>query len=309
VTGDRSAVAVRDLARPLHRLGRVEAAVVETLAYSDVYDWPLTAAEVHRFLPIAASPTDVDAALATPGLVHLVASVEDCHMLRGREHLAGLRRRRAAACARLWPQVVRRGRMLARIPFVRMVAVSGSLAAGAAADGDDVDLFIVTDDGRLWLSRALAIAAGRLPPRHGATLCPNYMLAASRMELAERDLYTAHELAQLVPLFGRDTYAALLQRNRWYREFLPNHPGWTRDIAEPCVRHSRRLLSAALPGPLASRMERWEMERKVARLRTAPGASAEACFDASTCKGHLDGHRQRFWVAFRARLDALEACA
>jgi hypothetical protein len=301
VISDARAVAITDPARRLPRANHLDAAVIVAIAYADVYGWPLTTDEVHRFLPLSARRDAVAAALASARLSRVVSHVDGYHVLRGRELLVAERSRREAASQRLWSEVRRRGRLLARIPWVRMVAVSGSLAVSAAQDGDDIDLFVVTDDGRLWLSRALTIAAGRLSGR--ATLCPNYLVTDSAVELSERDLYTAHELVQLVPLFGADTYAALLERNRWYREFLPNHPGYTGTIAARPPRTRSRI-----GGGLVSRVERWEMQRKVTRLG-ATASGVETRFDHTTCKGHVDGHRRRFWSAFAARMDQLEAWA
>jgi len=285
----------------LATLSALDAAIVETVAYADVFAWPLTAAEVHRFLPVPAGAADVATALSSARLSQFLTPAAEFHVLHGREHLVAERRRRTIASRRMWPGVLRRARLLARIPWVRMVAVSGSLAVSAAFDGDDVDLFMVTDDERLWTCRALTILAGRVPSMPGTArprLCPNFIVAVSTLELEDRDVYTAHELVQLVPLVGAQTYAELLDRNRWYRDFLPNHAGYTAAIAQ-------RAGCTRPPGAVAKSIERWEMRRKVARLRGI-GPSAETRFDASTCKGHVDGHRQRFWTAFEARLQQLE---
>lgn len=284
----------------------LEDAVVETLAYADVWDWPLTVEEVHRFATVRADVDDVAAALQARQRACVASAVGGqpaLHVLRGREHLVAERQRRTAASQRLWPQAMRLARRVARIPWVRMVAVSGSLAVSAARTGDDVDLFVVTDDDRLWLTRLLTIAVGQLSWGRSAAaspLCPNYLVSASHLALEERDLYTAHELTQLVPLFGAHTYAVLLQANAWYRAFLPNHPGFTGVIAPlPARRHGA---SGLLDSALVSRLERWEMQRKLARLR----GGDETHFDAATCKGHVDAHRARFWAAYDMRLAQLE---
>src|SRR5690606_9051512 len=45
-------------------------------------------------------------------------------------------------------------RALARwVPWVQSIWVTGSLAAGTAHDDDDIDFLVITDTGRLWLSR------------------------------------------------------------------------------------------------------------------------------------------------------------
>jgi hypothetical protein len=304
----------RSAPRPLAPDGadRIVSAAIAAISYADVFDWPLTATEVHRFLPIPARPDEVVAALVAARRSGAVAVAGDVYFLPGRQVLAGRRRRREATSARLWPRAVRACRVLAAMPWVRLVAVSGSLAVGAAEDDADVDLFIVTVDGRVWLARALTIALGRAAAgaarRQDIRLCPNYILTATALELPERDVFTAHELAQLVPLFGPDAYRALLAANQWYRNFLPNHPGHPGPIAELCGPRVRRTMEPILATRLVSRLERWEMERKIARLGARP-ASTEVRFDATTCKGHFGGYRRRTLESLGVTMAGLEARA
>jgi len=273
-----------------------------------VFDWPLSAAEIHRSLSVACAPADVDDVLASGALAAQVASVDEMFVLFGRTELAESRRRRERVSQRLWPHAVRYGRWIAGLPLVSMVAVSGSLAVNAATSDADIDLFIVTDDGRLWTARAMTMGVVRAAAlgRNGVTLCPNYLVAASKIELAERNLFTAREFAQLVPLYGGRACDDLIARNGWFRDFLPNHPGPTPKMAgkPPALgRHVAPLLSSRVFGAF----ERWEMERKVATLRALSGATAgnEANFGAGECKGHVDGHRQRILGAYADRLRRL----
>jgi len=60
-----------------------------------------------------------------------------------------------------------------------------------------------------------------------------------------------------------------------------------------------------IPGSLAGRLERWEMERKVPRLAGRAAASLEARFGPEWCKGHFDGHGGRTLAAYAARLAVL----
>jgi predicted nucleotidyltransferase len=283
--------------------------IVEALAYADVFDWPLTAAEIHRYLPVAARLDDVAAALGSGRLARTVQSDGQLHVLAGRGHLVDERRRRTAVSRRLWPLARRYGAALASLPWVRLVAVTGSLAVGAATDDADIDLFIVAEDGRLWLARALTIGVAkvaiRVPSSRGVRLCPNYLLTTSALDLPERDLYTARELAQLVPLFGPNAYQALLEGNSWYRQFLPNHPGHVGPVGELRHRRLRHLAECTLQGRLVRRAERWEMERKIARLHL-PSTTGEVRFDATTCKGHFEGYRQTVLAAYERRLAELE---
>jgi hypothetical protein len=286
----------------------IERAVVEALAYADVFDWPLTSADVHRYLPVTASVDEVQSALASWRRDGIVSSIGDLHFRRGREDLVEERRRREAVSARLWPAARRYGRWIAWLPWVRLVGVSGSLAVGAPTEGADVDLFVVSAERRLWLTRALTIGvvklAGRSAPPRRVVLCPNYVVTTAALELADHDLFTAHELVQLVPLAGPDTYRALLDQNQWYRGYLPNHPGYVLPIGALRGGRLRAILERGLASRLVGRVERWEMRRKIARF-AAQEPSTETRFDDSVCKGHFEGHRRRVMDDFSARVRAI----
>jgi hypothetical protein len=276
-------------------------AVLDTLVYADLFDWPLTAGEIHRLLPIAATAREVHLVLTDDAIIPGVVRAGASYALAGRRALFERRARCAATSARLWPHARRLGRCVARLPWVRLVAVTGSLAVDAADDRADVDLFIVTADDRLWLTRALTIAVGRTAPA-GVKSCPNYLVTTTALSLPERDRYTAHELAQLVPLHGAATYRELLACNAWYREHLPNHEPTAPVAAAPGAR-MQRAAERILANGAVDRVERWERERKVARLRGTPAADrGEVRFDATVCKGHFDGHRDRVLRAHAGRL-------
>lgn len=283
-------------------------AILAALAYSDVFNWPLSAAEIHSLLPARAEPADVAEGIATLTTAGRIAQIEDLFVLRGRTEIADDRRRRELISARLWPTAIRYGRWIAAMPFVSMVAVSGSLAVNAAESDADIDFFVVTEDGRLWTTRALIVGVVRAAAidRFAATLCPNYLITASNVELAERDVFTARELAQLVPLYGGPALDQLLERNNWFREFLPNHPG-PQPRLEGVPPAIGRRVTPLLRRRAFDRLERWEMDRKVARLTAlvADPALGEARFDERACKGHLDGHRGRVLDAYAERLHRL----
>jgi hypothetical protein len=283
-----------------HRQAVLRDAILRTLAYADLFDWPLTASEIHRYLPIPASEAEIAGRVASPDAGW--STVDTLIMLGGREPLVATRRRRAAASARIWPTALRAAGAVGAMPFVRLVAVTGSLAVDAADSDADVDLFIVTADGRLWLSRAATIGIGRLAGHAGITLCPNYLLAESALELAEHDRFTAHELAQMVPVTGAATYRDLLARNAWYRAFLPNHQPAPRAPQSPA--RARQLAERALRTLPVDALERWEMRRKTARL-AAGATSPEQRFDAMSCKGHFDEHRRRVLERYSARVAEL----
>jgi hypothetical protein len=134
----------------------------------------------------------------------------------------------------------------------------------------------------------------RLAERMGIELCPNYILSENYLHLDEPSLFVAHELAQLVPLYGLETYHRLLENNAWVVEYLPNALplGVSIDGMGGLRRAGQKLLEAALAGRVGDAIERWERERKIPRLlQTAERrGGTEVIYTPDLCKGHVNDH-------------------
>lgn len=284
----------------------IERAVLHAVAYADIFDYPLTVAEIHRYLVgLQALPGSVEAYLEH-GPAPVLTRCDGFVVLAGREEIVETRRKRAEVARRLWPRALVYGRAIANLPFVRMVAVTGALAVDNVEHGADIDYLIVTEPGRLWLCRGLVIALVRLGKRRGDVICPNYLISERALVLQERTLYTAHELAQMVPIAGLSIYEQMRRLNAWTNSFLPNAGGPPRHIQERRRRRPiRALTEAALRTPAGGWLERWEMQRKLRKFAGQSAESIETAFCADWCKGHFDGHGQRILRAFADRLRML----
>ncbi|RPJ27779.1 MAG: hypothetical protein EHM33_06760 [Chloroflexi bacterium] len=283
--------------------------VFHTLAYSDVFDYPLTAGEVYYYLTsMRASLEEVTQNLADQTLF---ARVEPYFTLRGREGIVETRKRRSETAKRLWSKAARYGRILARLPFVRMVAVTGSLAMNNTDEGKDIDFMIVTMPGRLWICRGLSLLVGRFAKLEGVNLCPNYLVTTNALELQEQSLYVAHELVQMIPLSGMEMYYEIHRLNDWTANYLPNAnalpempPG-----VQPLQKRAmvQRILEIFLSLPFGDWLEKWEMDRKISRLTREQSASFESYFSADVCKGHIDRHGENIVTALAVRLASVRA--
>jgi hypothetical protein len=283
-------------------------AILQTAAYADVFDYPLTSGEIHRYLiGLHAPREEVERFLQES---RLLSWVEPYYSLPRRENLVETRRRREGIAAGLWPQAIGYGRLIARLPFVRMVAVTGALAVNNAEEGDDIDFLIVTEPGRLWFCRGLVLLVRRLAVLQGVALCPNYLVSLRTLKFYDRTLYTAHEVTQMVPLAGLDVYDMIRRQNSWVRRFLPNasSPPVTPFTSSETISRTlgRPAWEAVLGTKPFSTVEHWEMNRKIRKLRCEQAASPESDFSADWCKGHLHRHQARTQAALAERLDRLQ---
>lgn len=288
---------------------KLELAIVQTAAYSDIFDYPLSAAEIHRYLIEATATRDaIEAALAggclTPGRL---ASRDGYFALAGREQIVNTRQQRERDSERLWREALRYGRIIASLPFVRMLAVTGELAMDNVQPASDIDYFIVTRQGRLWLCRLLVIGVVRYAATRGVTVCPNYLLSEDALTIHERNLYAAHEVTQMVPIAGHTIYQRLREMNGWVDAYLPNASGPPRHLTvRPRASRIRLLAERVLDTRPGGWIERWEMNRKLRKLSRTAGHVPEASFGPDWCKGHVSGHERRILAAFDDRRRALE---
>ena len=285
-------------------INSLEEAIFYTLSYADVFSYPLTLAELHRYL-VGWRISLEDIAAAVRQISGIVAQ-DGYYTLGDREAIIPLRRRREQIATRMWPHALTYGAAIARLPYVRMVALTGALPVHNVEPGDDYDYLIVTAPGRVWVTRRLIIQLVVKPAaRRGDEICPNYILSEDALALPERDLFHAHELAQMIPLYGLPVYEHLRQANAWAEDFLPNAEGLpipTPQTPQP-GRRGRILPELLLSTAAGTWLERREMARLQRKLNPH-GNQDEVQLSPDCCKGHIGAHGHSTFEAFAARLIA-----
>lgn len=203
----------------------VRPAVLSTLKYYELFRYPLTIEELYGSMPAKCTMgtlrdtldelVDSDEAYCYEGYYSLDADVEK---------LTGQRRDKNKYASAHMPRAVKCGRFISGFPFVKFVGISGSLSKGVGDESSDYDFFIVTEANRLWIARTMlhvfkkfTFIAGR---QHN--YCMNYFIDTKRLEIEEKNRYTAIELSSLIPIAGSEIYNSIIARNSWVKEQLPN---------------------------------------------------------------------------------------
>lgn len=195
--------------------------MLKTIAYADVFDYPLTREEIYRWLIKGDSFTKAK-------------EFPYWNYLPGRAKLVKLRRQRERISRvkldKFLPIIYR----LKIIRWIKLICVTGALAMNNADADDDIDLMIVTSKNRLWLTR-LAVSLLLLPHLRGGRMdsskvadriCINLWLDETALAIKQQNLYLAHEICQAQPVFERENfYDRFLGANLWYKKYLPN---WTK---------------------------------------------------------------------------------
>ena len=123
--------------------------------------------------------------------------------------------------------------IISLLPVVKLVGFSGSVAMNNADLPDDIDLFIVTEKNRMWITRLTCLVFAQLlglRRKRGQLEASNKVCL--NLFFDERDLvvpqhkkttFIAHEILQMKPVFSRkNTYEIFLTANSWIFTIFPN---------------------------------------------------------------------------------------
>jgi len=212
-------------------MNEIQKAILKTLIYYDLFDWPANLSELTSFL-IGEKATCgmVEKQLQVLAARQKVSTQDGFWMLKDRNEIVPERLKKEKEAQRKLKIARKAAAVLKIIPWIEMVAISGTLAVGGAKEDDDIDIFILTQTGRLYLSRLfefllLTLLGKRRRPRTTKVkdkICPNLYLDYEGLLVAE-NLCAAHDLVRLKPLWERNgAYRKLLEANLWYQNYFPN---------------------------------------------------------------------------------------
>ncbi len=203
----------------------IEEAILRTLLYFDIWNHPLNLSEIHTFLPVSVSAS---ASLMHPLGALVARGVVDNqgeHYMIRRPSGDGSRSRRAKErrAIVLWKMARVVAGIIKRFPFVRAVWVSGELSKNVASEHADIDFFIVTEPGRLWITRSMLILFKKVFLLNSRKFfCLNSFITTAHLESSARNIYQAIEIASLKPLYNAGLLHEYLRANAWVWSYFPN---------------------------------------------------------------------------------------
>ena len=87
----------------------------------------------------------------------------------------------------------------------------------------DIDFFIITEPKRLWLTRTLLTAFKKIFLLNSRKyFCVNYFVDTENLELRNKNIFTATELANLIPTYKFEVFRNIMDSNPWVRVYYPN---------------------------------------------------------------------------------------
>lgn len=218
---------------------------IRKLLYFDIFSHPLTAKEIFDFCDAPLRDQEFAIKVLNQLVDYGLVNVEDGFYYLGNDrskvkdrlagnYLAGIRMKDAHKYSAI----------VAAFPYVRGVFISGSLSKHVMKPDSDIDFFIITEPDRLWICRAFLTLYKKLILKNShRNFCLNYFIDSKNLEIPDKNIFTATEIAFLLPMYNFPLYQEFMDKNDWIHDEFPNF-----------IRHTSDL--GIKPSALKSRMEK-----------------------------------------------------
>jgi len=127
-----------------------------------------------------------------------------------------------------WRIAQNMSKLISLLPYVRMVAVTGSLAHNATNKDSDIDILISAKGEHIWTTRVLVSTLMHIlgRRRYGIKIrdriCLNHYIADTDLSLRPRHLFSAHICSSFIPLWSKyKTDKTFIEKNKgWIKAYL-----------------------------------------------------------------------------------------
>jgi glycosyltransferase involved in cell wall biosynthesis len=270
----------------------VAIAIRKTIDYAALFDYPLRPVEIHqRLFDVAVDRPAFDRVLQqeqVPQIGEFVSADPERIARRAAREATADRAIEAA-----WPGL----RFIASIPFVRMMAFSGATAHRNMDNTEDVDLFVIVEEGKVWFAFLAAMVWAKVRGLR-RRFCLNYVIGDGVLPLFDHDAFTAQQMASIKPFFGKACYDRFLRANPFVRRHFPNFDSGAQRNAYPEVEPSslKLWLERSLAWGPAWVLEKtsrgvlgWYFRRKLRGM--PPATDFDVLIEPQRLKLHFNNHK------------------
>ena len=197
--------------------------ILNTLAYFDIFHYPLAKEEVLLFHAGISTQSIINNTLDILCEEGIVFKLDEFYSIQNNISLAQRRHKGNTFAFEQMKTAHRAAKILSKFPYVRGLAISGSLSKNYADESTDVDFFIITSPNRLWVARSLMHLFYKLIFFTGRQrwFCMNYYVDEAGLEIEEKNIFTAIEIATLLPMYGKPVLDNFILANAWIKDHYP----------------------------------------------------------------------------------------
>ncbi len=201
-----------------------ESAVIQCLLYFDTFTYPLTLDEIYKFCTLKFdSNYTLESTLDILLNKNLINQKGIYYFVNNDDSIIERRIKGNKMAQQVMPKAIKYGKFITQFPFVETVFISGSLSKNYFDENGDVDFFIITKSQRLWLCRSLLVGFKKVFLLNSRKyFCVNYFVGNDSLSIPDKNIFTATEIASLIPVNNFNGYANFIKHNQWIYKNLPN---------------------------------------------------------------------------------------
>lgn len=215
-------------------MNEIRNSILKVLSYYDIFQYPLTRREIRSFMGKHCSEDKLILCLAELSESEVIFETEGFYSIRNDVLFKAQRIKENAAAEKQLKLAKRIAYFLTWFPYVKGIAISGSLSKQVAKEDSDIDFFLITKTNRLWISKIFLLILIKFASllRLDTLLCINYIVDESSLEVPEKNIFTATEIITLLPVYGQHSFNRFIEANNWVYSFFPNHKSFNNPAKE-----------------------------------------------------------------------------
>lgn len=226
----------------------IEQSVIDILQYFSIFHFPLQLGEVHKYMNIKCSQDTLLSVLTYMVAQKSIYQIHDCYSLNENQNWVIEKYEGKKRAEKQLKRAEKISKFIFKFPYVKMVAISGSLSKNYSAARGDIDYFIITQHNRLWIARTCLHLFKKFTFLFGKQhdYCMNYFIDTSKLTLDEKNKFTAIEIRSLIPMEGNEVYHDFISQNNWVKDITPNNnfTNETSKMPQTEIKNNNGLLNA-----------------------------------------------------------------
>ncbi len=289
-------------------------AVLEAIAFFDMFDFPLTAFEVWKYLSIQCNLSDIQAILFSDQLNQIIEQKNGFYFLVGRAEIVVTRMQRYNYANAKIQKAMRIARIFKFIPWVKMIAVGNMLGVNNLKQESDIDLFIITTPNRIWLTRfgcaglAAILHLRPTPENFRDKICLSFFVSELGLNLQNLlladDIYFTYWLANLTPIYNiNHVYQNFSAANSWLSQQLPN---WQPTMEQRQIAASDSIFFRDFVEVVLKRLEptvkKWQLNHLPAETKEMMNKDTRVVVNDNVLKFHVNDRREEYNMMYTEKI-------
>jgi predicted nucleotidyltransferase len=158
-------------------------------------------------------------------------------------------------------------KLLGKVPWVVLIAITGSVAAYNTKADSDVDVLVISNKNRLWITRFFVTLILKITKKfpnidgEKGKICTNLFIDERNLswDPNKRNVFVAHDIVLMQPIINKgNTYLKFLNTNKWVLNYFAQF-----HVCRSCATSTRNSLSS----PVIDFVEKIFMRAQIFHMR------------------------------------------